>query len=68
MLGTLDKRFKQEGMGKGEQMNDLSIEAKLAILIRIAELIEQIRDPETLGGLRSVFGVLVKDLAFGNVH
>ena len=49
-------------------MNDLSIEAKLAILIRIAELIEQIRDPETLGGLRSVFGVLVKDLAFGKVH
>ena len=49
-------------------MNDLSIEAKLAIIIRIAELIEQIRDPETLGGLRTIFGALVKDLSYPKVH
>ena len=49
-------------------MNDLSIEAKLAIIIRIAELIEQIRDPETLGGLKTIFGNLVKDLAYPKVH
>lgn len=49
-------------------MNDLSIEAKLAIMIRLAEMIDQIKDPETLGGLRSVFALLVKDLAFGKVH
>ena len=49
-------------------MNDLSIEAKLAIIIRIAELIEQVRDPETLGGLRAIFGALVKDLAYPKVH
>ena len=49
-------------------MTDLSIEAKLAIIIRIAELIEQVRDPETLGGLRTIFGALVKDLAYPKVH
>lgn len=50
------------------KMDELSIEAKLAILIRMAELIEQIKDPETLGGLRMVFGVLVKDLSYPKVH
>lgn len=50
------------------KMDELSIEAKLAILIRMAELIEQIKDPETLGGLRMVFSVLVKDLSYPKVH
>jgi len=49
-------------------MNDLSVEIKLEFLIQLAEMIEQTKDPETLGGLRSVFSVLVKDLAFGKVH
>lgn len=49
-------------------MNDLSIEAKLAILIRLAEMIEQIKDPETLGGLRTVYAVLVKNLTYDQVH
>jgi hypothetical protein len=49
-------------------MNDLSIETKLAIAIRLAEMIEQIRDPETLGGLRIMFGAIVKDLTYPKVH
>lgn len=49
-------------------MNELSIEAKLAITFRLAELIEQIKDPETLGGLRMIFGALVKDLSYPKVH
>ena len=49
-------------------MNDLPIEAKLAIMIRLAELIEEVKDQETLGGLRMVFGVLIKDLAYPKVH
>lgn len=49
-------------------MNDLSLEAKLAITIRLAELIEEIKDPETLGGLRTIFNLLVKDLAYSKVH
>jgi hypothetical protein len=49
-------------------MNDLSIEVKLAIAIRLAELIDQIKDPETLGGLKQLFGVLIKELAYPQVH
>jgi hypothetical protein len=49
-------------------MNDLSLEAKIAITIKLAELIDQIRDPETLGGLKQLFGVLIKELAYPQVH
>jgi len=49
-------------------MNDLSLEAKIAITIRLAELIDEIRDPETLGGLKQLFGVLIKELAYPQVH
>ena len=49
-------------------MNELSIEAKRAIVIRLAELIEGVRDPETLCGLKTIFGNLVKDLAYPKVH
>ena len=51
-----------------EKMNELSIEAKLAITIRFAELIEQTKDAETLGGLRMIFSALVKDLTYPKVH
>lgn len=62
-------RTKQKILVKGKQkMNDLSLEAKLAITIRLAELIEEIKDPETLGGLRTIFNLLVKDLAYSKVH
>ena len=49
-------------------MNDLSLEAKIAITIKLAELIDQIRDPETLGGLKELFGMLIKELAYPQVH
>ena len=49
-------------------MNDLSIEAKIAITIRLAELIDETKDPETLGGLKQLFGVLIKELAYPQVH
>jgi hypothetical protein len=50
------------------KVDELSVEAKLAITIRLAELIEQTRDPETLGGLRMIFSSLVKDLTYPKVH
>ena len=49
-------------------MNDLNIETKIAIALRLAEMIEQIKDQETLGGLKMIFSALVKDLAYPKVH
>lgn len=68
MSWTMDWRAEQKILEEGKQMNELSIEAKLAIIIRLAELIDQVKDAETLGGLRTIFGVLVKNIAYDQVH
>jgi len=51
-----------------QQMIDLSIEAKIAIAIRLAEVIDNTKDPEALGGLRMLFNTIVKDLTYPRVH
>jgi hypothetical protein len=49
-------------------LNDVPIEAKLAIVIRLAELIDEVKDKETLGGLRMIFTCLVQDLSYSKPH
>ena len=49
-------------------MIDLSIEAKIAIAIRLAEVIDNAKDPEAIGGLKMLFNTLIKDLAYPKVH
>jgi hypothetical protein len=49
-------------------LSDVPLEVKLAILIRLAELIEEVKDRETLGGLRMVFSSLIQDLSFSKSH
>lgn len=51
-----------------QQIIDLSIEAKIAIAIRLAEVIDNTKDPEALGGLRVLFNTIIKDLAYPKVH
>lgn len=51
-----------------QQIVDLSIEAKIAIAIRLAEVIDVTKDPEALGGLRILFGAIIKDLAYSKAH
>lgn len=51
-----------------QQINELPVETKLAIAIRLSEVIDNTKDPEVLGGLRMLFNAIVKDLSYPKVH
>lgn len=50
------------------ELQEVSFEAKLAIIIRLAELIEEVKDAETLNGLRKIFTMFVNSLSFNELH
>jgi len=49
-------------------MNDLGNGDKILLLLRLTETIENIKDPDTIEGLKAVFKLLVQDLTTGKVQ
>jgi len=53
--------------GRGT-VSELPMEAKIAIAIRLAEVIDDCKDQEVLRGLRSLFHALIGDLVNSEVR
>lgn len=49
---------------KSAKITDLPIEAKIGILLHIAEHIDGSKDPDVQRGLKRLFEVLVSDVSF----
>ena len=44
------------------EVGNLPPEAKIAVAIRLAEVIEECKDPDVISGLKSLFKTLVADM------
>lgn len=51
-----------------KNMTELSTGDKIVLMIRITEVIENIKDPDTIEGLKAVFKLLVQDLTSSKVQ
>jgi hypothetical protein len=49
-------------------MTELNTGDKIILMLRITEVIENIKDPDTIEGLKTVFKLLVNDLTTGKVQ
>lgn len=62
MINLNEWRERMEEARVRTEVGNLQAEAKVAVAIRLAEVIEECKDPDVIAGLKSLFKTLVADM------